>query len=348
MRMTTTIAAVAAVLVIASAASAQTHAPWPTDWNNWTDPALWCTVGDPGNAADTRVVDDGTTGYGAVAYTYKIGKFEVTAGQYTAFLNAVAATDTYGLYYYNMLYTDVGCGITQSGSSGKYTYTVAPDFANRPANYITWGAAARFCNWLTNGKPTGPQIASTTEDGSYYLNGATTISALQVVKRRANARFVIPTEDEWYKAAYYKGGGTNAGYWNYATRSDRPPGEDMTDVSGNNANYRTWPYVYPIDSGKCTTVVGEFQNSPSCSGTFDQSGNVWEWNEAIPDAGERGLRGGSFSAGGDYNVQAAHRQRLSPMARDEYYGFRVVQVPEPASWFLIATGGLAMLRKRRK
>ena len=24
------------------------------------------------------------------------------------------------------------------------------------------------------------------------------------------------TEDQWYKAAYYKGGSTNAGYWDYA------------------------------------------------------------------------------------------------------------------------------------
>ena len=51
-------------------------------------------VGDPGNAADKRSIG----GSGAVSYTYNIGKYEVTAGQYTAFLNAVAATDTYGLY----------------------------------------------------------------------------------------------------------------------------------------------------------------------------------------------------------------------------------------------------------
>jgi len=53
------------------------------------------TVGDPSNAADT-------TGYGAVAYEYQIGKYHVTIGQYTAFLNAVAVTDTYSLYNANM------------------------------------------------------------------------------------------------------------------------------------------------------------------------------------------------------------------------------------------------------
>ena len=42
------------------------------------------TVGDPGNAADT-------TGYGAVGYTYQIGKYDVTTAQYTAFLNQRSA-----------------------------------------------------------------------------------------------------------------------------------------------------------------------------------------------------------------------------------------------------------------
>jgi hypothetical protein len=85
----------ALVLLAAGVARADTHALWPTDWNNWSDPALWVTVGNPGNVADTRYA---SPGYGAVAYSYNIGKFEVTAGQYTVFLNAVAKTDTYGLY----------------------------------------------------------------------------------------------------------------------------------------------------------------------------------------------------------------------------------------------------------
>ena len=52
-------------------------------------------VGNAGNAADTRYV---SSGVGAVGYTYNIGKYEVTAGQYTAFLNAVGGVDTYSLY----------------------------------------------------------------------------------------------------------------------------------------------------------------------------------------------------------------------------------------------------------
>ena len=63
------------------------------------------TVGNPGNAADTN-------GYGAVDYSFDIGKYEVTAGQYTEFLTAVASnTDPYGLYSEEMLTDDEGCKI---------------------------------------------------------------------------------------------------------------------------------------------------------------------------------------------------------------------------------------------
>ena len=89
-------------------------------------------VGNPGNAGELS--GNGAGGYGpdricgAVDYVYNIGKFEVTAGQYTEFLNAVAATDTYGLYQEQMdlgLHPDdMGCNIERSGSPGGYTYTV--------------------------------------------------------------------------------------------------------------------------------------------------------------------------------------------------------------------------------
>ena len=164
----------------------------------------------------------------------------------------------------------------------------------------------------------------------------------------------MTSEDEWYKAAYYKGGSTNAGYWDYPTSSDTAPGQDMADVSGNNANYYTAPYAFPIDSGKYTTVVGEFQNSDSPYGTFDQGGNVFEWNEAVlygwPVAhSSRGLRGGSFNNPDlVYSLLASYRNSNPPTYEDGYwYGFRVSEVPEPASIVMLALGGLAVLRRRR-
>jgi formylglycine-generating enzyme required for sulfatase activity len=318
-------------------------------------------VGDPENAPDMRYAAPGSpyygngVGYGSVAYTYNIGKYEVTAGQYMAFLNAVAKTDTYGLYNTSMdtAVSQYGCNIKRTGSTGNYTYTVASDYANRPVNYVSFWDSCRFANWLTNGQPTGSQDAGTTERGAYTLDGYN-IADGRTIQRSADAKWAVTSESEWYKAAYYKGGGTNAGYWDFPTSSDTAPGQDMADpLPGNNANYRTAPNVYPIDSGKYTTVAGEFENSESPYGTFDQGGNVWEWNESVrypnntAPYGYRGLRGASFEWD-DFYLRAAHQISDYPSEDHTYdYGFRVVQVPEPATMGLLALGGLALAARRR-
>ncbi len=288
------------------------------------------TVGNPGNADDTHF-----DGYGGVDYVYNIGKFEVTAGQYTEFLNAVAATDTHGLYITNMHYT-VGCNIQYSGSPGSYTYSVAGDWADRPVNWVSWGDAARFANWLHNGQPTGVQDLTTTEDGSYYLNGATSHEDLATVVREVDATWVIPSEDEWYKAAYYDSG--SGVYYDYPTSSDSAPGyvNDSGNLSGTGTAFTeggTDPGRYAtydgdgggngIGSPYYRTEVGEWENSDSPYGTSDQGGNVSEWNEDTSSSGvARMFRGGPFS---DNAVHLRANSRVSVWASHEHYyiGFRV-------------------------
>jgi formylglycine-generating enzyme len=330
-----------AVVLAARIAQGGDHAPWPTDWNNWSDPALWVPVGDAGNAADAAAHSGNSAGQGAVAYTYNIGKYEVTAGQYTAFLTAVAKTDTYGLYNANMWSDTSGCKIQQSGSSGDYAYSVASDYANRPVNYVSYWDSCRFANWLHNGQPafsagTPGEVAGSTETGAYTLTSDGI--ANNTIVRNTDWTFAVTSEDEWYKAAYYKSGGTNSGYWNYPTSSNTAPGRDMADVSGNNANYGT---PFPIDSPYYTTLAGEFQLSDSPYGTLDQGGNVWEWNEARISS-SRGVRGSYWGNDSSYLVSSFRLSR-GPTLEDHSLGFRVASVPEPGSIVMLLAGGLCLL-----
>ena len=319
-------------------------------------------VGNTGNADDTH-----GDGYGGVDYEYNIGKYEVTAGQYTEFLNAVAGVDTYSLYNTSMWSGTYGCKIERYDGAGTpgdpYQYQVASDWQDRPVNYVSWGDAARFANWLTNGQPTGPQGLTTTEDGAYYLNGATTDAELLAVSREADWRWAITSEDEWYKAAYHKNDGDTGNYFDYPTSSDTVPGyvNDSGNLSttgnpfteggtdpGNYATYDGDDGTGGIGSPYYRTEAGEWENSDSPYGTFDQGGNVWEWNEAIIGS-YRGLRGGSFYSY-DYSLRASDRDYYRyPTDEGGNVGFRVVEVPEPGTLLLLAPAllGFAGVLRRR-
>jgi formylglycine-generating enzyme required for sulfatase activity len=298
------------------------------------------TVGDPRNAPDTRY--DIAFPPSGVPYVYEIGRCEVTANQYCEFLNAVASSDPYGLYSTGM----DSWTIVQSGSPGSYSYEVSSGCGNLPVNRVGWGDAARFVNWLHNGQPTGAQGLTTTEDGSYYLNGATSDADLALVVREPDATWVIPSESEWYKAAYYKGGSRNAGYWDYPTQSnspptaEAPPGGSMTVASAN--------YLLVMGTAFRRTDVGAYSYKPSTSayGTFDQGGNVFEWHDTAYFGTDRSLRGGAYHSEA-YFLRAATRVISNPTAEHSDFGFRVAYVPEPTTLALLALGALRVVRRRR-
>jgi formylglycine-generating enzyme len=320
-------------------------------------------VGNPGNA------NDPATGnlYGAVTYEYQIGKYDVTIGQYTEFLNAVAGTDAYELYNPSMATDLNSAGISRSGSPGTYAYSVinnGGNGSNRPISYVSWFDSARFANWMANGQPTGAQNSTTTENGAYNLNGA--MSGTAPAKNATNPNtglvpsFYVPLENEWYKAAYYSPllNSGSGGYYTYATQSNTAPG-NVVGSGANQANYYNGVYsvtqsaVY-WSSQNYLTDVGAFTNSATFYGTFDQNGNVYQWNDLDgTDGSFRGLRGGGFGDSA-FGLSSSDRYAYDPSDEYSLIGFRLaspVAVPEPSTWVMglagIACGGWQMWRRRR-
>lgn len=298
-------------------------------------------VGNPGNTADPL------TGHGAVGYTYDIGRYEVTLNQYSAFLNAVAGTDAYGLYSPFMEADGRIAGIARQGAAGSYTYSVIGD-GNRPVTYVSWFDAARFANWLNNGQPIGLQSAASTEDGAYTLNGA--IRGVNFAKN-PDASFWIPTQDEWYKAAFFQPasqGGDADDYWLYPTRDNSAPDH-------GHANFATPgdDLAAIVDRLK---AVGSYTDAASYFGTFDQAGNVEEWNDSIPDSlsALRRIGGGSWFSDWD-QIMSAYLPHPNDGGEDPAFewfntGFRLasLSVPEPGVGGIMGVGLLLLARRKRK
>jgi hypothetical protein len=278
-------------------------------------------VGDAGNAPDP------TTGFGEVDYNYNIGKCDVTTAQYVEFLNAKAQTDSYpGLWWQDM---PTDCGILRGGGlepGDPYFYSVAPGWENRPVTDVTAWNAMRFANWLSNGQGDGD-----TETGSYTLAGSNGVGP---ISRNRGATWYVPSMDEWYKAAYYKGEGTDAGYWLYPTQSDTAPGNQLPDP-GNSANY--YNNGYTVGNPYYTTPVGAFSNSPSSYGTFDQAGNVRQWSDTLHAVSPSGLAyyltaGTMYADPISLLSSAGEGFHENSYFTDPGLGFRVAEaVPEPPS-----------------
>lgn len=321
----------------------------------------WVTVGDPGNAADIQMHGP----VGSVAHDFRIMKFEWTNSQYVAFLNAVdpEGMNPNDIYNLNMT-SDSRGGITADGTTNGSRYAAKPSMGDKPVNYVSWFDAARVANWLQAGGLTyGSTITGSTaiNNGVYTLGGATGGAA---PARNTGARFWIPLENEWYKAAYYRGSGTNAGYWAYATQSNSVPTAVASTINGAG----TAAGVSPVVSGNFAnysgvaarpTTVGS-NGGPSAYGAFDMSGNVWEWDDLDGGVGSaRGRRGGNWFDDAS-ELSGARRQLRQAGESSSLSGFRLASsvsspsgVPEidPAgmsSVLALVSGTLGLLERRRR
>jgi formylglycine-generating enzyme len=240
-----------------------------------------------------------------------------------------------------------GINYDRNGSVGA-KFSAKPGYANRPVNYVRPYDALRFINWLQNGQGNGD-----TETGTFtMLQGGPNSGTSTIIDTATRAQWaagttmhwVLPSIDEWFKAAYHKNDGVTGNYWLYPTRSNSPPGRDMSEATnpGNNANYYVDGGPYPIDSGTYyTTVVGEFELSQSPYGTFDQAGNVLEWHEWSTKVLQPGC---SF----DWpvsNMNANTNVRLALENEQMCVGFRVglIGVPEPSSVALLIAAAISLI-----
>ena len=265
-------------------------------------------VGNPGNTADTN-------GKGAVSSAYYIGKYETTISEYTTFLNYAAKTDTYDLWHGNVM------DIQRTGTAGNYSYTSGAN-NNTPVTWVNWLDAARYVNWMHNGANSN----SSTETGAYTLNGASS----GVFQKNGDAKYWLPTYNEWYKAAFYDAiKNSTGGYWSYATQTDA--------ITSSMANFQS--------SGPSN--VGSYIYASSY-GTYDQSGNVWEWLSPENSLDAEYI-GGAWNTTASQLSSSASGNLNNGGYADGGIGFRIASVPEPSSLSLIAVslGALALVRRRR-
>ncbi len=321
-------------------------------------------VGNAGNAPDYL-------GHGAVDHAFRIAKYEVTNAQYTEFLNAVdpSGSNALGLHHRPGPPYNVGIELNPAAPNGA-KYELWPGSDNYPVARVTWYDAIRFVNWLHNGQGSGD-----TETGAYTLPSAVADPpGGEAIARNASARWFLPTENEWYKAAYHRNDGASGNYWKYPTASDNqpysapPPGDSAPDAS-NTANFLlldnlydngyndgfavTNDVVFHLDQNYLTPV-GAYTHSPSSYGTFDQGGNVSEWLEDLytpTSTPYRRIRGGSaFDHYFDMiSYFAGVESASAPTGSFNSQGFRVATiVPEPASTLLMLPGALAWAVWRRR
>ncbi len=251
------------------------------------------TIGNPNNVADTTGTPNPV---GSVAYTYNLGKYEVSREQ-------IDKANTAG-----------GLGITMSDMS-RY----GGNGVNKPATGVTWHEAAKFVNWLntsTGGTAAYKFVSGTLQpwaptDAGYNANN---------LFRNSQAKYVIASRDEWYKGAY---GSPNGTWYNYPTGSDSRPSAVAGGTGPNTAVY----------GGQAGPADINNAGGLSAYGTMGQGGNVWEWNETAYDgvyntAGESlEMRSGSWDIGIDY-LDASYRNSYIDPAIDgnNSYGFRVASV----------------------
>jgi len=271
------------------------------------------TIGNAGNAADT-------TGYGAVNYTYSIGTYDISQNQ----LNAATANGLQGV------------------AGGAW-------IGDQPAANVSWFQAAAFVNFLDTNSGYSPAYNLTYSNSSYSMSLWTPTDAgynSNNLYRNSLAKYVLPSENEWYKSAYYS--------WQTTSYNLYPTGNTLPTAVASGTDPNTADY-----NGVASQPASVYQaGGLSPYGTMGQGGNVFQWEESAYSGAntdpntDRGIRGGFWhSNAGD--LQSSSRNSDNPGDANGAVGFRVASVsavPEPSTYALCILAGVIVLvaYKRRR
>ena len=288
-------------------------------------------IGNAGNGNDSGAGGGSySSPYGGVAYDYRMGKYEISQA-------AINAAVVGGL-----------TGMTAGMPVESWTDA-------QPAININWFQAAAFTNWLNTS--TGHQSAYQLNSGLTAMTLWSSADAWQVGGqnryRHKDAYYFLPSEDEWYKAAFHQNNGVTADYWDYATGSNSMP----IAVSGG-----TLPGTAVFNQERWYSRPANIFNAGGLSpyGTMGQGGNVHETIESAYDGiNNSPTEGHSYTGGswldgnleGNCTLQSSNSPALGymgPDGADWIVGFRVASVPEPSSMLLLISATVFALAARNR
>jgi len=307
----------------------------------------WATITHPGNAP---YVFQWAPGYpfqqvGSVDHEYQISRTEVTAAEWLEFVNAYAPYVDPG-YANSPYFRSNRCYRT-----GPTTYDVIPEWRNLAVD-VGWRFAARYVNWLHNGKANTPGAfeSGVYDTATFRTNPDGTFTDQQA--HSPGARYWIPTQDELIKAFHFdpdRYGPDQPGYWLYSHTSDSPPRPGLPEQGGEASFQRGGPSMAIVPE------VAAYRNVQSPWGLWDAAGGVEEYTETPRFAPGATLPLYRLTDGSSWHVTEATSRSVDNIGGwrsagplGTFVGLRVARaIPSPTGALVFACALIPHTRRRR-